>query len=70
MKKIWLNNKCVEIEQLEKENDNFNLHKQVKETAELYKQRVSLNLVDENGLWITDKQYHISTQQRLMIMLQ
>lgn len=62
-KENWLNEKCEEIEELEKKFDNFNLHKKIKEAAGLYKKRPPNNLLDENGHWITDKQETIKKWQ-------
>lgn len=47
-KETSLNDKCEEIEQLEKKNNYFDLHKNFKHAAGTYKQRASSNLDDEN----------------------
>ncbi|XP_030767667.1 uncharacterized protein LOC115891355 [Sitophilus oryzae] len=38
-KEHWLNEKCTEIEQLQKVHDSFNIHKKVKEITGNYKKR-------------------------------
>lgn len=53
-KNEWLKQECTEIEELQKKNDGFNLHKKLKATAEMHRGKKSSILVDETNQIVTD----------------
>ncbi|XP_030759769.1 uncharacterized protein LOC115885121 [Sitophilus oryzae] len=48
-KNKWLKRECSELEQLQNQHDNFNLHKKLKETAGIYKKMRSTVTVNNNN---------------------
>jgi len=60
-KENWLNNKCGEIEELIRKNDNFSLHKKLKEAANIYKQFPTTNMIDINNKIILTKTEKLKT---------
>ena len=61
VKEIWMKNQCVEIENLERKHDSYNLHKKVKEAAGMYKSNTMRRWHDENDKIIVDKELKINT---------
>ena len=59
-KEKWLEGQCAEIEVLIKKNDNFNLHKKLKEAGELQTSFYS-NLVHRTNQLILSKQEKLAT---------
>ncbi|KAL1446457.1 hypothetical protein WDU94_005636 [Cyamophila willieti] len=55
-KETWLNEKCNEIEDLERKHDSLNMHKKIKEAAGLYKNKSSNVILDENDKAIFDEE--------------
>jgi hypothetical protein len=60
-KEIWMKNQCVEIKNLERKHDRYNLHKKVKEAAGTYKSNTMGRLHDENDKIIVDKKEIMNT---------
>jgi hypothetical protein len=58
-KEEWMNQKCRELEEIEKKNDALKVHQKVKEIAGLRRGKIPAKLFSENGklaVDITDKQ--------------
>ena len=53
-KERWLNEKCDEIERLQKIHDSFNIHKRVKEMTGGFRNKQNNILIDDNGKMILD----------------
>lgn len=51
----WCNLTCEDIESLDNKYNNFNLHKKVKEVAEIYETKRSEKQVDKNVRFVLDK---------------
>lgn len=49
-KNMWLKQECDEIENLQTLHDDFNVHKNLKETAGIYRKRTFSAIADENKI--------------------
>lgn len=63
-KNEWLKRECAEMEQLQRQNDGFTLHKKLKETAGRHKGRTSNILADENNQIVADNRERITIWER------
>lgn len=63
-KETWAQEKCLEIEDLERRHDSFNMHRKIKEVTGIYKTRMTGRLLDGNGNIIIDKVQRINTWKK------
>lgn len=59
-----MNEKCAEIEKLQKVHDSFNIHKNVKEITGNYKKKNSDVLMDDNGNIVVELTSKLKTWKR------
>lgn len=53
-KNKWLREQCEEMERLQKQNDDYNLHKKIKEAAGVYRKQTFSNIQNEKGQMAQD----------------